>query len=208
MSSPVPLDPDRLKRALARLESAWRQQGAPIASCLRPGLSYEAIQAAVVGTGLWVPDELRWWWGWHNGAEEGSGADNLMGLTWHFISLEQALDVYRWERQSAPAVEDVDLTEFYEREVLYWRSTWLPVVKGEASVAFIDLVDGCEGSASPVRVKSWGWDIDELQPQTASLTEAAEFWAWLLEQRYYWWDAGWHERLAEVPESTPLNGLL
>ncbi|MFV0461041.1 MAG: hypothetical protein ACK5MT_19990 [Actinomycetales bacterium] len=52
---------------LERLESHWHRLGAPVASMLAPGLSDQQMDDIVGPTPYVLNDELRAWWGWHDG---------------------------------------------------------------------------------------------------------------------------------------------
>jgi cell wall assembly regulator SMI1 len=191
----------RLDALLEELETLWREQGAPIADQLAPGLSKEQLDEYERANGLTFPAEIRRWWGWHDGvrrllrdmrAEPGS----MLGVgSWEFLSCaealgERALMLQVAPREGGPEIDDEDLD-------VYWRPTWLPVVVFNADRVFVD----CADAAPAVRI--WHRAPDDVDTARAdSWTDAVAFWVRLLRERYYFWSREqnrWLDRWAELP---------
>ena len=66
---PVVIDERRLLDTLGRLESLWLDARASIATSLAEGLSPDEIDSIAGKSGLFIPDGLKKWWGWHNGTD-------------------------------------------------------------------------------------------------------------------------------------------
>jgi len=64
------IDESEFRDLLDRFEAVLHSLGAPVAELMRPGLPDEKIDDLIAPTGLTLPDELRIWWRWHDGADE------------------------------------------------------------------------------------------------------------------------------------------
>lgn len=99
-----------LRRLLDELERRLRAFGAPIVDAFGPGLPVEEVRAVFDAEGLYAPDEVVAWWGWHNGATlsdvppvlTGPGvylrSENTLIEDWHVLSLSEAVRTRRWFR--------------------------------------------------------------------------------------------------------------
>jgi cell wall assembly regulator SMI1 len=91
---------------LEELMRRWRSQGAPIVEHLRPGLTESELDAATEPLGVRLCDELRTWWGWHDGvsAELGSHVPERelgpAGML-EYLPLAEAIAIYRERRRAA-----------------------------------------------------------------------------------------------------------
>jgi cell wall assembly regulator SMI1 len=93
------VDEAQFKVQLDRLERVWRRLDSPLVDLLRPGLSDEQIDELMAPTGLTLPDELRLWWGWHDGAPTTSDQEEGRGLGsggWLHVSPSEAIDLYNY----------------------------------------------------------------------------------------------------------------
>jgi cell wall assembly regulator SMI1 len=197
----VPNDLTQLDGLLDRLEALWRDQGAPIADQLAPGLSHEQLDEYERASGLTFPAEIRRWWGWHDGVrrrlpdmryESGS----LIGVGgWEFLSCAEALAERTLmlevaPREGDPAADDDEVDVF-------WRPSWLPVSTANTALVFVDCVD-----AVPT-VRIWHKVPDDVDTARAqSWTGAVAFWVRLLAERYYFWSPEhnrWQDRWDELP---------
>jgi hypothetical protein len=97
-----------LRALLAQLEDRLRAFGAPVVDAFRPGVPPEQLEA------LSLHEDVVTWWSWHDGADAGDVAEDYTGPgiyfrpestlvgPWHVISLDDALRIRRWWRETAP----------------------------------------------------------------------------------------------------------
>jgi hypothetical protein len=135
-------DAGGLAGLLATLESAWRETGAPNLPHLRPGLSEDALSAALTGAGLPAIPDLQTWFGWHDGAHNPDLSEDLKHLftpgdanrfldDWYLLTLSQALD----DRREALEVESG-----LGLDPPLYRRGWLTVLRHTSSAsACVDL---------------------------------------------------------------------
>jgi len=177
---------EHVRSTLERLEAHWRNQGAPIASHLSPGVSDVEIDRLQELAGVVLPDVARELYRWHNGATAGgadpNSEDSFFGAcSWQFLSLAQITDwvLSEWR---------VDNRRWAERFPEFepegpWPRQWFPVFKGNAEAIVIN----CHGGPdlNPARV-AWA-SYRESTPATAlthySLVSLLQ--TWLL-----WFDVG------------------
>jgi cell wall assembly regulator SMI1 len=134
---------------LEALAARWREQGAPIAGDLRPGLDDRALEIATLPLKLQLPMEARVLWGWHDGSES-SLTSHAIGLDLIFLSLDDAVTRYSKENAAATlAVEDgIPPDEA-------WRATWFPVAgRGDGAVMACDC-SVPENTPTPIRYVHW-----------------------------------------------------
>ena len=88
------------------MRDRWREDGAPTADALRPGLGDTEMDELTAPLGLRLPPEARTLWSWHDGAEPGPNVQ-WIGTGWEPLPLSRA----------------VSITQEY-RELLWgWRAT-------------------------------------------------------------------------------------
>jgi cell wall assembly regulator SMI1 len=169
---------------LARLETAWRTQQAPIVGKLLPGLTDARREELEAAHDVVVPAELRRWWGWHDGVLGGGrrgGSDSVIGAPWNFLSLEEALDVRRFqlERDPGPFPRSAEL---WNGE---WAPWWLPVFKAGSAHFFADLSASTDGG---VPMHLWAQQPDDpFTAVFASLGEMIRCCATGIERRHFAW---------------------
>ncbi|WP_320065789.1 hypothetical protein [Micromonospora sp. RTGN7] len=197
---------------LEALEARWREHGAPIAGRLAPGLAEDELAARFRPLGSALPDELRLWWGRHDGVrrfQPGTrlGTESQVGPGgWELLSLDEALSeralmLKLCGRPHYPA-DDRDWDG-------YWRPSWMPLFAFDANLVFANL-DGATDVGVPLHL--WAAQPEDVGvAHTASLTDLLAIWERLLGERYYWWSADegrWEDRRPEVPMSLIHAGLL
>jgi cell wall assembly regulator SMI1 len=156
---------------LEALAARWREQGAPIADDLRPGLDNGALDDATVPLGLRLPTEARVLWGWHDGTES-SLTSHAIGLDLLFLSLGDAVARYRQEDAAAGvAVGDGSPPEET------WQATWFPVAaRGDGAVMACDCSIP-EGAPTPIRYVHWDKSGSGSRvPVAPSLGTVAAWW--------------------------------
>lgn len=151
---------------------------------LRPGLSDGDIdRLTLASVGSVLPADDRAWWGWHDGAASGTGADprdREIAPGWSYLGLQEAIELYRGRCAEAYAasvgsreVPGMDDPRFW------WRPTWFPITQDDRRVVLACDCAVPAGSASPIVRIDWeeaaepGWDA----PRLRSFAELIELWA-------------------------------
>ena len=127
---------------LDELKARWREQGAPIAGQLQPGIDDATMAEITAPLGLTVPSEARTWYRWHNGATETEGRTDakMGGMGWRFLSLQRSIALVHKHRGLALEAWNGDQTQ--AKRGFWW--TWLPLADNpHGGVMFVD------GSAAP-----------------------------------------------------------
>ncbi len=164
------LSTDQLERLLDRSRNA----GAGVVGRLRPGLSDDQMDRLTAPLGLRLPSEARTWWGWHDGTDGGPdrlAADIELGPMLEFLTLSEAVDLYRMKREVGAEVRP-------EEPDWYWHRTWLPItrygkiaceceVPEDAASPILGLDHEINGDFDRPIAESWGqmvsWWIDEFE---------------------------------------------
>jgi hypothetical protein len=93
---------------LEHLEQLLTEQGAPVVPRLQPRASSMAVAALESEFGWSLPEELRLWWGWHNGTDvkpHERAAKASIGPLFELLGAEEALKVTRESRSSVLTLE-------------------------------------------------------------------------------------------------------
>lgn len=121
---------------LEAVRERWRDDGAPTAEVLRPGLSDAEIDALTAPLGLRLPPEARTLWSWRDGAELGRNVQ-WMGKGWvplplaRAVSLTQEYRALLWDDDMGVVWRDV------------WRKSFLVLTRpDQPDVLVIDCGDG------------------------------------------------------------------
>ena len=176
----------------------WRDQGAVVVDCLRPGLSDDEIDACTAELGFRLPAEARVWWSWHDGADthgEPGGRAFQIGPGHSFLSLAEAMHgAYMWRR----VYDDSDPP--------IWQPSWLPITSSQREV----VIDCGVGTAEAVPVYSvFSQAFSDYDPPSAgSMGELVEIWidaidsgAWSYDKAAQRWGAD-GDRLHTLNELT------
>jgi len=207
MTAAPPLAIDKL----AKLESYWRAQGAPIAQRLRAGLSERDIDQLTGRLGLRLPVEARTWWGWHDGASaEGAttGFERwLGGSAFEYLSLEEAA---AWYDEMRGVAADVSAAAGNQRSD-WWEDSWFPITKnmGGGTIACDCAVP--QGAVTPIRMVDWARNERFRDPVVSSLGEVVEWWIEALDGgawRYDAREARWQNRYDLHEPARELTGLV
>lgn len=75
---------------VAGLERDWDLMGARIARSLRPGISDAEMDAVTLGLGIRLPEELRGWWGKHDGTSTGDEGSRFTFNFAEWLSVAEA----------------------------------------------------------------------------------------------------------------------
>jgi cell wall assembly regulator SMI1 len=110
-------------KLLEHLEWLLVGQKAPVVQRLQPPASSEALAAIESYLGLPLPDELRQWWGWHDGTDvkpHERAVKASIGPSFEFLSSEEALKMTHEGREIAVDIDP-------EEPETYWGPTWLAI---------------------------------------------------------------------------------
>jgi cell wall assembly regulator SMI1 len=177
---------------LDRLAEFWRDQGAPIAGRLRPGLTDAQLDLVQSRFDVELPVEARTWWGWHDGAEPGPDpVQSYMTPHLIFLSAESSLAFasrFRAEFPDPPAHEDL----------LPWRRWWVPIAKaGSGAIVSLDCEDA-RAEQTPVVVRDWHSDEEVPEPTVPSVSALVGLWLaaferdmWRFDDRAGRWAYDW-----------------
>ena len=192
----------RVGELLHLLEERWIQQGANFARLL-PGASRAGLDAVEEQLGLALPQEVREWFGWHNGINP----DQQLGgmVTFPNLKVMGALAYSIKDRHTNLFNSPVDPEDDPDGD-LVWNPTWLALTSTEKH----QLVADCAGASldrqapAPVHYISW-WTTNRpwREPSLPSITAMLEIW-WQLTEAGLWsydrdtqdWD---QRRYPEIP---------
>lgn len=196
---------------MEQLEKRWRDQGAPIADALEPGLTPAAIAALTEPLGITLPGEVARWWAWHNGAGlERPHSREIGGPGFRYISLEEAVQKYHAlrvvaKRSVTQGVEGAP--EFGELD-FWWNRQWFPIVE---SVGGISLACDCTvafEAATPIRAVDWSAREPGDASVARSFGQVIEWWiaafdagAWRYDRAAQQWDY----RFGQIPPELALT---
>jgi cell wall assembly regulator SMI1 len=179
------------EQLLKQLKRRWKEQGAPIAAALRPGLTDDEMDRLTSPIGLRLPREARRWWGWHDGASPqipGRDVAAEIGPRMAFLPLADAVSECRRIRALLMEVSggegDPD-----------WKWSWLPMNADKRPLVF-DC--GVEFDA-PVPVRSFFFEDPAAGAEGArSIGELVTIWleaidcgAWAYERQRNRWTYDW-----------------
>lgn len=109
---------------VTQLRRIWSQSGASIAHSLQPGLTDVEMDALMNPLGLRLPEELRGWWGSHNGASRANGGSMYTFNRARYESLEDAVAGTQIGRAVAEDVRE----DFETLGLPLYRPTFLTVM--------------------------------------------------------------------------------
>jgi cell wall assembly regulator SMI1 len=191
-------------KLLEHLEWLLVSQKAPIVQRFQPSVSSEALAAVESYFGLSLPDELRQWWEWHDGADvkgHERAAKASIGPMFEFLGSEKALKATRKSREIAVDIDP-------EEPETYWGSTWLAIGTG-GRIACDIAID----SDAPVPILNVNYHHVDI-PGTVSARsfgEMVKWWIEALESGAWWYDDehDWWERCEElIPPERDRTGLV
>ena len=157
---------------LEAVRERWREDGAPTAEVLRPGLGDADMDALTAPLGLRLPPEARTLWSWHDGADLGIDT-RWIGKGWEPLPLARAVSLtqeYRALLWDSPYGDG--------RE--YWPESFLILTRPDRpDVLTIDC--GVNSSTSPV----YSATVEEFGSTLIadSIGELVERWLRVMEQR-------------------------
>jgi cell wall assembly regulator SMI1 len=123
---------------LRKLEQLLTEQEAPVVKRFQPPARPEVFAAIESEFDLPLPDELRVWWGWHDGTDvkpHEKAAKASIGPLFEFLGAEEALRV---TRESKELAVDIDPDE----PEIYWGHTWLAIGSDGRVACDVSTTDG------------------------------------------------------------------
>jgi cell wall assembly regulator SMI1 len=189
---------------LTKLERLLAEQKAPVVKRFQPPASNYVLAAIESEFELPLPEELRLWWGWHDGTDvkpHERSAKASIGPLFEFLSAEEALKATREAKELA---EDIDPNE----PETYWGRTWLAI--GTDGRVACDLAQGPDAPLSIL-------DVDYHKTSrpgrsvAKSLGEMVQWWIEALESGAWRYDDEhdrWERRYELVPPERDRTGLV
>jgi cell wall assembly regulator SMI1 len=188
------------EQRLDALAAGWREQRAPIADTLRPGLSGPVMDEATSSLDMTLPIEARVWWGWHDGASTMTNC--AIGLDLIFLPLENALDLYRRHLQTAEQLSAAgDVTTPDDA----WPRSWLPMCSTGRGAMMVCDCSVPEGAPTPIRHVDLEFFSEAAEPVAASLGTVVSWWLEALDRGAWSYNSS-RQRWEEYPDrlSDPL----
>lgn len=149
----------------------WSQSGASIAHSLQPGLSDVEMDALTDPLGFRIPEELRGWWGEHNGASWANGGSMYTFNRARYEPLEDAVAATQISRAVAE-----DLREDFEEVGLpVYEPTFLTVM------SLLDCYVVCDCSDPDLAPVYCHWPEEAWRMKEPVVPRFADLLRWWLE---------------------------
>jgi cell wall assembly regulator SMI1 len=200
---------------LDRLSATWRAHGAPIEDALAPNRTVEFLTSDDGTLHVDLPEELRTWWAWHDGATKGRRPIHSWMMGPNLTPMSSTWSRDWWQTMMAEAATmattvatDMPGTEMADTDY-WWRETWVPLFSnGVGGTLVADCGLGPAG-VTPIRLVDWHHE-KRLPPATASLGQVVEWWIEAIELGIWTWDKdrGMWVRTRWDPEIEQRYGLL
>jgi hypothetical protein len=173
--------------ALEEIEGHFRRMGAPVLDYLLPGLTDAEMDALTEPHGFHLPDDVRAWWAWHNGAlahlPESSG--HIRGFQpshrWLTIQSGGPMASLDWALADRLELLRVEQQEGVAGQLPIWSPTWLKLTTFQYSWA-VDM--GADLAGSRVFV---AYSYDGYPERSNTLQELLERWADFLQDGLIVW---------------------
>jgi hypothetical protein len=184
--------PDCLTAAdLAGFEDELRQRKVSVIDYLRPGLPAADAEQRATAAGLRLPNEVLTWFSWHDGMEPAERPPAHMLGPFQLLSLDAAIEGYRWRREQA-----VSVGSEFEEDV--WSQRWLPIaVQLTSRTLAVDVSVPVDPPAPVYLVDAQDFE-ESREPKCASMKAMVELWSDALAQGLWGWDHA--ERRWEVAD--------
>ncbi len=193
------------KADLETLEARWRDRGLPIADHMAPGLTDAALDAVASEFSLGLPEELRTWWGWHDGLVGTRDTQNDARVWERYpggsvlLTSSEAITVARNHRALSEELEEPGEWEADD----WWKTSWVPFVETLEGAAMLCETAKATKNGCPVAYHHWGTTTDSLDgphPLASSLGELVRWWIGLYDCGAFYEDTRtgrWHFREVE-----------
>lgn len=193
---------------LEELAERWRRCGLPVADRLQPGLAVDEIEATFGRLGLAATDDLKTWWGWHNGvADAARTRASFMSPSYRFYSLGDAVRFYeRGREEAARFVERVELPPNAANEV--WRPEWFCVTSGVGGQGV--LADCSVDADQPTPIRMMDPHAERNGDVVATFKDMVQWWIDAFDCGAWSYDAatGWRHDWQRLDRERAASGLL
>ncbi len=194
------------EQLLDRLTTTWRAHGVPVEEALAPG---RAVASFTSDDGEWqveLPAELRTWWAWRDGYNEGWDGRWIIGPSLqHMSSTYSRAHWQKMLRMAGDAARRGPEGSALAEPDYWWRPSWVPLASDGSGYIVADCDLGDPGVA-PIRRIEWGPDLDvTASPRTESFGQLVEWWIEALELGLWtydretkkWASAPWDRQLSD-----------
>lgn len=196
------------EQLLDRLSATWRTHGAPIEDALAPGRTVESFTSDDGNLHVDLPEELRTWWAWHDGASPGA-------LGPHLTAYSSTKSREWWQTMMAEAASMAANANMPDGTELadpghWWQETWVPLAGNAAGGEQVADCGLGPSGVTPIRLVDWHHE-DRLPPATNSLGQLVEWWIEAIELGIWTFDKDrgmWVRALWEREIQQRYNGLI
>jgi hypothetical protein len=190
VSSIAPATP--LSRGLLQeLEAELGAQGAVCVEYFRPGLSADSADELAAAHGLTLTEELRTWWGWHDGGSwsgDHGNAEQWIGPV-RFAPLEDSLRLTE-ERRAIARIGAAESEGPLGDPEFWWPSHWIAVSEYPGGALAAECArDSRPAVVSGLHAVDWA-DPDSIHRlRVESMGELVGWWIDALRRGAWRWDA-------------------
>jgi cell wall assembly regulator SMI1 len=194
------------EQLLDRLSATWRAHGAPIEDALAPGRAIGSFTSDDGSLHVDLPEELRTWWAWHDGAPKEQRPIRSWMMGPHLTPMSSTWSREWWQTMMAEAASMATRTE--TDPDFWWQKTWVPLFNPGTGYHVADCGLGPAG-VTPIRWVDWHHE-ERLPPATDSLGQLVEWWIEAIELGIWMWDqdSGMWTRATQGFEIENRYGLL
>jgi cell wall assembly regulator SMI1 len=166
------------EQLLDRLSATWHAHGVPIEDALAPGRAVESFTSDDGSFHVDLPEELRTWWAWHDGASWGA-------IGPHLTTYSSTKSHEWWQTMMAEAATMATRTE--TDPDFWWQETWVPLSSNGAGGEHVADCRLGPAGVTPIRLVDWHHE-ERLPPATDSLGQLVEWWIEAIELGIWTWD--------------------
>jgi len=163
---------------LDRLSATWRAHGVPIEDALAPGRTVESFASDDGSLHVDLPEELRTWWAWHDGASSGA-------IGPHLTAYSSTKSREWWQTMMSEAATMAATTETEPN--FWWQETWVPLFSNGAGGTHVADAGVGPAGVTPIRLVDWHHE-ERLPPATDSLEQLVEWWIEAIELGIWTWE--------------------
>ncbi len=196
------------EQLLDRLSATWRAHAAPIEDALAPGRTVESFTSDDGTLHVEIPDELRTWWAWHDGAPKERRPISSWMMGPNLTPMSSTWSREWWQTMMAEAAMMATQGDLADPD-FWWQEGWVPLLSNSVGGT---LVADCRlgpAGLTPIRLVDWHHE-ERLPPATHSLGQLVEWWIEAIELGIWTWDKdrGKWVRARWDPEVEERYGLL
>jgi cell wall assembly regulator SMI1 len=207
---PRPLTPD----ALVELEHALVAAGAPVVAHFRRAATDADLAQVVAVIGRELPEEVRVWWRWHDGAAADTryAQERAIGPSLEHLSCLRAIDNHRRSMRIARTMAANPADQRSDDPSYWWDRAWLPLLQSSSGALVAGDCSDPSAPNMPIHVIDYRNHMggEWATPTLPSLGALVNWWMEALTQRVWGYDPtrGWDVRTAEVWPARELTGLV